>query len=125
MKRAQEKLNKGEGILNLARSFFYTGVPSVIMSKWKINDQSSSFIIQGFYEKLKANFTKDEALQAAKIAYLENEADLITAHPFYWAGLVQLGNANALNKGIVDKKIFLGNRGRNWFMLIFFSTIYL
>ena len=78
------------------------------MSKWKINDRSSSFIIQTLYQKLKANFTKDEALQAAKITYLENEADLITAHPFYWAGLVQLGNAKALNRSNLNSPFFLG-----------------
>ncbi len=115
------KIDKGEGILNLARSFFYTGVPSVIMSKWKINDQSSSLIIKSLYQNLKVNDTKDEALQAAKVSYLENEADLVTAHPFYWAGLVQLGNAKALPKHS-SNLFFLGiSTGLGVLLLLFWQ----
>ena len=102
------KIDKGEGVLNLARSFFYTGVPSVIMSKWKINDQSSSFIMEALYKNLKTATSKDKALQLAKIDYLEKEADLVTAHPFYWAGLVQLGNASPLDSGNAYLPYLLG-----------------
>lgn len=94
------KVDKGEGLLSLARGFFYTGIPSVIMSKWQINDRSTSLIMNDFYKNLKQEKDKDKALQAAKITYLNTEADLVTAHPFYWAGLVQLGNSESLDFGL-------------------------
>lgn len=94
------KVDKGEGLLSLARGFFYTGIPSVIMSKWQINDRSTSLIMNDFYKNLKQEKDKDKALQAAKITYLNTEADFVTAHPFYWAGLVQLGNSESLDFGL-------------------------
>ncbi|MFK8007583.1 MAG: CHAT domain-containing protein [Saprospiraceae bacterium] len=111
------KIDIGEGILSLARSFFYTGTPSVIMSKWQINDQSSSLIINELYNNLNKNSTKDIALQNAKKSYLQSQADMVTAHPFYWASLVQLGNSNALKSGIKNWWIWSG--------LCFFSSIVL
>ncbi len=89
------KVDRGEGLLSLARSFFYTGVPSVVMTHWQINDRSTSWIMGEFYKALEAGDSHAEALQSAKLNYLNQEADLMTAHPFYWSGIVQMGNGDS------------------------------
>ena len=85
------KLQKGEGVFNLARGFVYAGCPSVVMSLWKINDQYSAELMQDFYAGLIEDQTVDTALRQAKLKYLER-ADRFTAHPANWAALVHFGN---------------------------------
>ncbi|MEM9859740.1 MAG: CHAT domain-containing tetratricopeptide repeat protein, partial [Bacteroidota bacterium] len=73
----------GEGTLSLARSFFYAGTKSVIMSYWQVDDQSTSQLMQFFYQNLKSGMTKSEALRQAKLEFLET-APPEKQHPFYW-----------------------------------------
>ncbi|MGK0414376.1 MAG: CHAT domain-containing protein [Polaribacter sp.] len=91
------KLQKGEGMLSLARGFNYAGVPSLVNSLWKINDQSTSEIMQSFYENLSDGLNKKEALRQAKLSYLSTNDDAILRHPYYWSGIVITGNTAALN----------------------------
>lgn len=81
----------GEGVRSLAYSFAYAGCPSMVMSHWKIDERTSSEIIAAFYEQLAAGAAKNAALRAAKLAYLD-AADAEMAMPYYWAGLVLVGD---------------------------------
>jgi len=84
------KLERGEGIISLARGFFYAGIPSVVMTLWEIEDHSSADLMAMFYKNLKLGLPNDIALQRAKIAYLEGSGKL-KAHPYFWAGYVSIG----------------------------------
>lgn len=90
------KLQKGEGMLSLARSFNYAGVPSLVTSLWKINDQSTSEIMKLFYENLSEGLSKKEALRQAKLTYLNVNDDALLRHPYYWSGIVITGNTMPL-----------------------------
>ena len=81
----------GEGIYSLARGFAYAGCPSIVMSLWRVSDETSAELMDLFYENLANGLEKDEALQKAKIKYLENANDL-SAHPANWAAFISLGN---------------------------------
>jgi CHAT domain-containing protein len=85
------KLQKGEGIMTIARGFQYAGIPGIVMSLWKVSDYSTQKIIHSFYRHLKSGEPKDQALLKAKIEYLE-EADNLISDPFFWAALIQIGN---------------------------------
>lgn len=89
------QLAKGEGVISLGRAFSYAGCKSVMMSLWMANDQSTSKLMRYFYENLDQGQRKDEALRNAKITYLEN-ADPFTAHPYFWAGIVGVGDMSPL-----------------------------
>jgi len=84
------KLERGEGIISLARGFFYAGIPSVVMTLWEIEDHSSADLMAKFYENLKLGLPKDIALQQAKIGYLAG-AGKLQSHPYFWAGYVSIG----------------------------------
>ncbi len=86
------KLQKGEGMLSLARAFNYAGVPAIVTTLWKINDQSTSEIMEYFYENLYNGLSKKEALRHAKLTYLELNEDPLLKHPYYWSGIVLTGN---------------------------------
>ncbi len=92
------QLAEGEGVMSLGRAFLYAGCQSVIMSLWLANDQSTSTIMQDFYKYAAQGFSKHHALRKAKIAYLE-KADALTAHPYFWANLVAVGDMTPLAKG--------------------------
>ncbi|WP_194269463.1 CHAT domain-containing protein [Oceanihabitans sp. IOP_32] len=91
------KLQKGEGMLSLARAFNYAGVPAIVTTLWKINDQSTSDIMTNFYKNLSDGLNKKEALRQAKIKYLTaNANDPLLQHPYYWSGIIISGNTLAL-----------------------------
>ncbi len=85
------KLQKGEGLMSLARGFLYAGCPSIIMSLWEVEDEAGTKIMTSFYKNLKRGKSKDEALRLAKLQYLEN-ANSRQAHPHYWMSFKSIGD---------------------------------
>ena len=85
---------KGEGIMSLARSFQYAGVPGTVHSLWKVPDASTSEIMVSFYEGLNSGLDVAEALRLAKKQYVENCRTPELAHPYYWAGFVAHGKTD-------------------------------
>lgn len=85
----------GEGVMSLGRSFMYAGVPTVVMSLWKLDDVAASDLMPKFYKNLADGMNKDQALHQAKLTYLEN-ATLATAHPFFWSGIISIGDSQPI-----------------------------
>ena len=85
------ELKKGEGILNLARGFFYSGSKSVVSSLWKVNDAATTGLMTDFYTNLKDHQSKSEALNNAKRKYL-NTHSLSEKSPYYWASFILIGD---------------------------------
>ncbi|HPF11130.1 MAG TPA: CHAT domain-containing protein [Flavobacteriaceae bacterium] len=85
----------GEGMISLAHAFNYAGSESILTSLWEIDEESSSNIIEHFYEYLSEGLPKDEALRRAKLDYIAT-AKGRTASPQYWAGLVLMGDTAPL-----------------------------
>lgn len=89
------KYMQGEGIMSLARSFMYAGAPSVVMTLWKIEDNTTATLMASFYENLSNEMPKAEAIRAAKLRYLR-ESYPEFANPFYWSGFVLVGETGTL-----------------------------
>jgi CHAT domain-containing protein len=85
------KYQKGEGVLSLARAFKASGCPNIVMSLWPANDASTKDIVVGFFKHLKAGMGKADALRQSKQDYLGNATEELK-HPYYWAGLVLIGD---------------------------------
>ena len=86
---------KGEGVFSMARAFAYAGCPSIVMSLWKVNDQIASRMMSDFYRGLNRGIKINSSLRASKLKYLD-KADELTAHPFYWAAFVPIGQSKAI-----------------------------
>ncbi|HZY81950.1 MAG TPA: CHAT domain-containing protein, partial [Cyclobacteriaceae bacterium] len=93
------KIQNGEGPISLSRAFSYAGCPSVVMSLWKVPDLVTTSIMKNFYESLSDGLSKDEALQAAQVKFLNENKDPIYSHPYYWAGFVVIGDNSPLERG--------------------------
>ncbi len=85
------KLQRGEGIISLARAFAYAGAKSIVTSLWSVNDKSTSELMRFFYRELRRGKDKDEALRLAR-QRLIREATVRNSHPFFWAAFVPLGD---------------------------------
>ncbi len=84
------ELQYGEGVISLARAFYYAGARSVATSLWKVNDQAIMRITDQFYAAWAKKKSKNTALTDAKRHYLQTYPGA-NAHPFFWAGLVLTG----------------------------------
>jgi len=89
------KLEGGEGMISLGRAFAYAGCPSVVISNWKVDDEATSILMQYFYQNLKDGLSKSEALQKAKLSYLENSKPR-EASPYFWGSFMVVGSNEPL-----------------------------
>jgi CHAT domain-containing protein len=85
------KINKGEGIFSIARSFLLAGIKNVIYTQWAVTDKSGAQLMDNFYEFLSEGDPVDIALQKSKINFITG-GDPMKAHPYYWAGYINMGN---------------------------------
>ncbi len=92
-------VRQGEGIMSLARGFAYSGVPSVVSTLWKINEHTTHQLLDKFYSYLAEGKSKDQALRLAKLDFIEECSDIQLA-PYYWAGLVAIGDMQPINSQI-------------------------
>ena len=94
------KIQEGEGVMNLSRAFFASGVPSTVVTLWSIPDGTSSDIVVRFCKLLKAGLPKDIALQKAKLGYLKKVMKEAKQEekldPYYWAGFIVAGNQDPI-----------------------------
>lgn len=87
------KLQKGEGVLSMARSFLLAGSASVLTSLWAVDDCTTADLMLHYYSFLGKGQQKDNSLKLAKLAFLER-ADLEHSHPYYWSAFVQVGDTS-------------------------------
>lgn len=98
------KMINGEGVMSLGRAFTYAGCPSLVISLWNVHDQVSVELMKEFYRSLDQGMGKNEALRQSKLNYLAS-ADGITAHPYYWAGMITMGD----NSPVKEAAFLSGN----------------
>ncbi|MFH4968070.1 CHAT domain-containing protein [Gaetbulibacter sp. M240] len=118
------KLRNGEGMISLSKGFYYAGAKSLVKSLWKINDKSTSLLMEAFYRELNNGKSKDEALRLAKINYLKTVDDDLLKHPYYWAAFIVSGDISPLRNHyswwyfgllaliIVSVTIFIGKKNK-------------
>ncbi|WP_421873832.1 tetratricopeptide repeat protein [Marinoscillum sp.] len=80
------EVKNGEGVYGLQRSFIVAGADNLVMSLWKVNDQTTQMLMTGFYENWFNGQSKLDAFNNA-IAAVRNEFK----DPYYWGAFVMLG----------------------------------
>jgi CHAT domain-containing protein/tetratricopeptide (TPR) repeat protein len=108
----------GDEFVGLSRAFIYAGVPTIVASLWKVNDQSTAELMTLFYQNLKT-VNKAEALRKAQIEMIKGDVGAgivrgvggITmakkaqtvpvkeslrtvdgSHPYFWAPFILIGD---------------------------------
>lgn len=85
------KIAKGEGLIGLSRALFYAGADNIIVSLWKVSDESTQVYMNDFYMNyLKGSQTNfAEASREAKLKLL-NSTEFNS--PYYWSAFILIGN---------------------------------
>jgi CHAT domain-containing protein/tetratricopeptide (TPR) repeat protein len=76
----------GDELISLARGFFSAGAPTLLVSLWTVDDETTALLMAGFYSRLRAGDGPAAALRYAQRTLLEQYP-----HPFFWAPFVLLG----------------------------------
>ena len=78
----------GDGVIGLSRALIAAGTPSVIVSLWKVPDDSTAMLMTEFYQQLQQNPDKAQALRQAMLVTM-------TEHPSVrdWAAFTLIGEA--------------------------------
>jgi len=83
------RLEKGEGILGLTRSFLHAGAKNLVFSFWKVSDSAALELMLDFYHHIAAGENYATALQKAKLSLIQNTQ---TAYPAIWGTFAFIGN---------------------------------
>ncbi|MBT9588449.1 CHAT domain-containing protein [bacterium] len=86
---AREGSNPGSELSSLAEAFSVAGTNSVVASLWSVSDAATEKLMGEFYNGLLSKHSLASSLQQAELALLKDPA---TAHPFFWAPFVMLGD---------------------------------
>ncbi|MFY7908968.1 MAG: CHAT domain-containing protein, partial [Emticicia sp.] len=88
------KVAKGEGVLSLARGFSMAGIRSTITSLWSVEDKDTYTLTELFHHYLNEGLPKDEALQQAKLEFIERNENTT---PYSWAGFILIGDSSEIS----------------------------
>lgn len=98
----------GEGIMSLAHAFAYAGCRSQVMSLWQLDDQTGSEMILDFYHHINQGQTIDQALQMAKLNFLQAIGNSRLRHPYFWATFLAVGDMQAVEVHTLPHPLWLG-----------------
>ena len=78
----------GDGVLGLSRSWIAAGVPSVVVSLWAVNDESTAMLMVDFYRALQRSDRKNYAvaLRQAMLTTMQKYPE-----PKQWAAFTLVG----------------------------------
>jgi CHAT domain-containing protein/Tfp pilus assembly protein PilF len=84
------QVSKSEGIIGLSRALLYAGAKNIIVSLWKVSDESTTQLMTDFYNNLISfNFDKTKSLHEAKLKMIAR-GDAFS-HPFFWSPFILIG----------------------------------
>ncbi len=91
---ASGKANGGESLTGLAAAFFQAGARSLVVSHWQVPSAATSALMSAMFNVMGGakTTTVDAALRAAQARLFNTPA---TAHPFFWAAFVVMGDGLA------------------------------
>lgn len=86
---ARGRVSAGEGVIGLSWSLFVAGVPTTVVSQWKVLDLSTQELMVEFHRQLKTKPAqgKAESLRQAALKVMKSER-----HPIHWAGFILVGD---------------------------------
>jgi len=105
----------GEGIYSLARGFSAAGIPSVAATLWVADEQTIYAVSEKFHEHLSQGMRKDEALQKAKIYFMQNSSREKML-PYYWANMIIAGNTDPV-KLSTDSRVVKSHSNIFWVII--------
>ena len=82
-------VQNGEGVYGLRRAFAIAGAESQLMSLWAVNDYRTNQLMVNYYQRLKNNVGRSDALRQTQLEMLQKPE---SQHPYYWAAFIPSGD---------------------------------
>jgi len=82
----------GQGVYGLHRAFLVAGAETVVMSLWKVNDETTRSLMERYYAHLLAGQGRATALREAM-----RELRRTQPHPHHWAPFIAMGRDTPLH----------------------------
>ena len=86
---ARGRIGAGEGMVGFSWAMFMAGVPSIVVSQWKVESAGTRDLMVNFHRNLISSGAKSAALRQAALKVMKNPE---TSHPFYWGAFVIVGD---------------------------------
>jgi CHAT domain-containing protein len=80
------EVKNGEGVYGLQRAFEVAGVDDILMSMWKVNDETTQELMVAFYKELIKGQSVLEAFKMAQLSIRSNYPS-----PLYWGAFKLIG----------------------------------
>jgi len=90
------QLYRGEGVFSFNRGFAALGIPSSVSNLWSVDNVSTYHLTELFYKYLARGLPFDDALQKAKLEFIE-ESPREKSLPYYWAATILAGKTDAID----------------------------
>ncbi len=82
----QGDVKLGQGVYGLRRALGVAGAQTVVMSLWKVNDETTHELMVDYYRRLLSGQGRVSALDGAMRALRDKQP-----HPYYWAPFIAIG----------------------------------
>jgi CHAT domain-containing protein len=85
----------GDALSGLAEAFFHAGARNMLVTHWQVPSAATSELMSGLFTTLRASNggSVSDALRNSQLALIANGQ---TAHPFFWAAFVVIGDGLGL-----------------------------
>jgi CHAT domain-containing protein/Tfp pilus assembly protein PilF len=92
------RVGPGEGMIGLSWAFFLAGSPRTVASLWKVDASSTTDFVLEFHRRFREGLRRDGMRPGAAASLREAALLLVRSeryrHPFYWAGIVVVGDGS-------------------------------
>jgi CHAT domain-containing protein len=82
----QGEVKNGEGVYGLQRAFVIAGAKSIMISLWKVNDETTQKLMSAFYLEWIKTGNKTSAFRNAQVSLKKEFPE-----PYYWGAFVMVG----------------------------------
>ncbi len=96
---AAEDKPGAEALSGLARTFFYAGARSLLVSHWEVDDEATAKLMSKIFLLMRDNTKRShaEALQQSILAIIDSASSDEELHPRLWAPFVVVGEPQKPN----------------------------
>ena len=81
----------GESLSGLSEAFFRAGARNMLISHWQVPSGATTSLMSGLFGSLSTAGSSADALRVSQLKLISEER---TAHPFFWAAFVLMGDGS-------------------------------